>query len=89
MVTGCDVISDLHLFQEIMFSNHCCMFSKRLMLSFIDKVTTGTYCSELLIWKIALVVPVVITQTASKLAFRLEPMSADLDFLTNQVLLQI
>ena len=35
-------ISDLYLFQEIVFLNPCFIFFRNLILSFIDKVTTGT-----------------------------------------------
>ena len=35
-------ISDLYLFQEIILLNLCFIFSKNVILSFIDKVTTGT-----------------------------------------------
>ena len=38
---GCVVILDLYLFQEIVLLNPCFIFFKNLMLSFIDKVTTG------------------------------------------------
>ena len=37
----CVVISDLYLFLEIFYLNPCVIFSKNLILSFIDKVTTG------------------------------------------------
>ena len=39
---GCVATSDLYLIQEIVLLSHCFMFSKNLMLSFLDKVTTGT-----------------------------------------------
>ena len=42
MLFGCIVISDLHLFQQMVLLNPCFTFSKNLTLSFIDKVTTGT-----------------------------------------------
>ena len=38
----CVVISDLYLFQEIIFLNRFFMFSKNLILSLIDKETAGT-----------------------------------------------
>ena len=38
----CVVISDLYLFQEIVLLNPCFIFSKNLILSFINKVTTRT-----------------------------------------------
>ena len=38
----CVVIADLYLFQEIVLLNSCFIFSKKLILSFIDKVTTET-----------------------------------------------
>ena len=37
----CVVISDLYLFLEIFYLNPCVIFSKNLILSFIDKVATG------------------------------------------------
>ena len=40
MFFDCVVISDLYLFQETVVLNPCFTFSKNLMLSFIDKVTT-------------------------------------------------
>ena len=40
---GWVVISDLYLFQEIVLLNLCFIFSKKLILSLIYKVTTGTY----------------------------------------------
>ena len=42
IVLVCVVISDLHLFHKIKLSNPCFIFSKKLMLPFIKKVTTGT-----------------------------------------------
>ena len=39
---GYVVISDLYLFQETVLLNPCFIFSKNLILSFIDQVTTGT-----------------------------------------------
>ena len=39
---GCVVISDLYLFQETVILKPCFKFFKNLMLSFIDKDTTGT-----------------------------------------------
>ena len=39
---GCVVVSDLYLFQETVLLIPCFMFSKNLMLWFIDQVTTGT-----------------------------------------------
>ena len=41
LVFGCVVISDLYLFQEIVLLNPCFISSKNLILSLIDKVTTG------------------------------------------------
>ena len=38
---GCVVISELYLFQEIVLLNPCFIVSKNLILSLIDKVTTG------------------------------------------------
>ena len=38
----CAVISNLNLFQEIVLLNPCSIFSKNLILSFLDKVKTGT-----------------------------------------------
>ena len=39
---GCVVVSDLFFFQETVLLNPCFMFSKNLVLWFIDQVTTGT-----------------------------------------------
>ena len=41
-VFGCDAISDVYLFQEIALLNPCFIFSKNLILSLIEKVTTWT-----------------------------------------------
>ena len=41
MFSVCVVISDLYLFQEVVLLNPCFIFSKNLILSLIDKVTTG------------------------------------------------
>ena len=38
---GCVVLSNLYLLHEILL-NPCLMFSKNLMLLFIEKATTGT-----------------------------------------------
>ena len=48
---GCDVISDLCLFQDIVLLNSCSKFSKRLMLLFTDKFTTGKQSLALVILK--------------------------------------
>ena len=48
---GCVVISDLYLFQETVLLNLCFKFSKNLMLSFINKVTTGKKSLVLVILK--------------------------------------
>ena len=53
MFFGCVATSDLYLFQEIVLLNSCSLFSKNLILSFIDKLTTGTYSSVLFIWNVA------------------------------------
>ena len=45
MLRVCVVISDLYLFQEIVILNPCLIFSRNLILSFIEKVTTGTMFS--------------------------------------------
>ena len=55
MFFGCVIISDLNLFQENVILNPWFMFSKKLMLSFIDKVTTGTWRLMLFIWHIAFI----------------------------------
>ena len=39
---GFDVVSDLYFFQDIVLLNPCFIFYKNLILSFTDKVTTGT-----------------------------------------------
>ena len=38
----CALISDLCLFQKIVLLNPYFIFSKKIILSFIEKVTTGT-----------------------------------------------
>ena len=45
---GCVVISNLYLFQDFVLLNPCFKYSKNLMLSFIDKVTTRVagWCSS-------------------------------------------
>ena len=50
---GCVVISELYLFQEIVLLNPCFIFSKNLILSLIDKVTTGAWSLVLFIWNVA------------------------------------
>ena len=55
---ACVVISDLYLFQEINLLNACFIFSKNLILSLIDKVTTEIYGLALFIWNVAPVVSV-------------------------------
>ena len=52
----CLVISDIYLFQEIALLNPSFILFKNLILSFIDKVATGTKSLALFIWN---VVPVV------------------------------
>ena len=42
MFFGCIVLSDLYLFHKFVLLNPCFIFSKNLILSLIDKVTTGT-----------------------------------------------
>ena len=42
MFFGYVVNSDLYLFQEFVHLSSCFIFSNILMLSMIDKVTTGT-----------------------------------------------
>ena len=46
------VISDLNLFQEILFLNPCFINFKYLILPLIDKVTTGTQSLVLVIIKL-------------------------------------
>ena len=48
-------ISDLNLFQEILLLNPCFINFKYLILSLIDKVTTGTQSLVLVIIKLKLV----------------------------------
>ena len=55
MFFGCVIISNLNLFQENVLLNPWFMFSRKLMLSFMDKVTTGTWRLVLFIWHIALI----------------------------------
>ena len=45
-------LSDLYLLPETYLLNPCFMFSKNLMFFFIDKMITGTYSLELVIWNI-------------------------------------
>ena len=50
MLFGCVVISDVYWLQEVVILNLCSMFSKNLISSFIDKVTTGSrYLFEMLL----------------------------------------
>ena len=42
MFFGCVVTLDVYFFQEIVLLNPCLSFSKKVMLLFTDKVTTGT-----------------------------------------------
>ena len=42
LLFDCVVISDLYFFQEIVLLNSCFIFSKSLILSFLDRMTTGT-----------------------------------------------
>ena len=56
MFFGCVVISDLYLLKEIVLLNPCFIFSKNLVLSLIDKVTTGTWSLALFILNVAPVV---------------------------------
>ena len=44
---GCVIISDKYLFQEVVLLNPCLIFSKNVILSLIEKVTTGAYSLEL------------------------------------------
>ena len=53
MFFGWVVVSGLYLFQEIVLLNPCFIFSKKLILSLIKKVTTGTKSSALFIWNVA------------------------------------
>ena len=52
---GCAVISDLCLFQKIVFVNFCFKISKNLMLSLIDKLTTTIQILVLVIINLTLV----------------------------------
>ena len=72
MFFACVVISDIYLFQEIVLSNPCYIFSKKLILSFIDKVTTGPKILALFIWNVAEVVCVFAVAGTGRLAFGLE-----------------
>ena len=49
------VISDLYLLQEIFLLNPCFILSKNLILSLIDKLTTGTQSLVPVIIKFVLV----------------------------------
>ena len=72
MSFGYAVISDLYLFQGTFLWNFFIKFFRVLMLSFIDKVTTGTQNLVLFIWNNPLVVDVsgacVVGGTATGLA---------------------
>ena len=72
MFSGCVVISDLYLFQKIVLLNPCFIFSKNLMLSFIDKVTTGTEGLALFVLNFVLFVFVASLAWTGGLAFGLE-----------------
>ena len=64
----CVVISDLYLFQEIVLLNPCFIFSKNLILSLIDKVTTEMQSLELFIWNVAPVVCIAATSWTGEIA---------------------
>ena len=51
MFIGYVIISDLYLFQDIVLLNPYFKFSKNLMLSFITKVTTGSWSLVLAVMK--------------------------------------
>ena len=65
------IISDLHLFQEFALLNPWFIFSKNLILSFIDKVRTGTYILALFVWHVVLLVCIAITSEKGGLTFGL------------------
>ena len=79
MFFGCVATSDLYLFQEIVLLNSCSLFSKNLILSFIDKLTTGTYRSVLFIWNVAPLVCVDGKRSVGGLAVELAGASGVLD----------
>ena len=67
----CVVISDLYLFEEILLLNPCFIFFLNVMLSFIDKVTTGIKSSSLFIWNVVPVVCIAATFWTVGLVFGL------------------
>ena len=75
----CVVISDLYLFQEIVLPNPCFMFSKNLILSFVDKVTIGIYNLALFISNVTSEVSVDGISEFDELAFGLAGTSRVLD----------
>ena len=73
MVFGCVVILDLYLFHEVALLNPCFMFSRNLILSLIDKVTSGTLDLALFIWNAALVVAVTNSYTTGSVFGSIAP----------------
>ena len=51
----------IYIFQETVLLNPCITFSKKLILSVINKFTTGTESLALFIWNVALFVSVAAT----------------------------
>ena len=71
MLFDCALISDLCLFQEIALLNPCFRSYENLLLSFIDKVTTGTQSLVLFIWSVASEIDVAWIRGLGELAFGL------------------
>ena len=55
MFFGCTVIADLYLSKEIVLLNSSFIFFKNLILTLIEKITTGTEDFDLFIWHVAVV----------------------------------
>ena len=68
--------------QEIVLLNPCSIVSKNLMLSFIDKVRTGTKRLALFIWNVAAVVCIAATARTGGLASGL-PATLDIIYISD------
>ena len=83
------------MFQEIVLLNTCFIFSKYLILSYINKGTKGTEILALFIWNVAQVVYIAAIARTGVLAFDLPATAGFFIFqviyilliMTNQVLL--
>ena len=79
MFFGCVVISDLYLFLEIVILNSCFVFSGNLILSLIDKATTGTWSLALFNWNAVPVVCLVSLASRGGLALGLPAIAGVID----------